>query len=87
MAVTAVVVVVMFQRRGAGVVDWLFWLAACMAVPHAFIGIGELEGRHFAYNGWEGANYLFVGAVLVVAAVLAERAASAEPIESVPTPV
>ncbi|MDQ6840469.1 MAG: hypothetical protein M3137_19565 [Actinomycetota bacterium] len=76
---TAVVVVVMLWRRGTGMVSWLVWLAACVAVPHAFIGIGELEGRHFAYYGWEGANYLFVGAVMVVVAVLADRAASATP--------
>lgn len=73
---TVAVVAMMLWRRRTGIVNWLGWTAACLAVLHAFIGLGELEGTHFDYCIWEGANYLFIGAVLVVAAVLAERAGS-----------
>lgn len=53
----------------------LGWLAACLGIPHAFIAVGELAGRRWALDGWEGANYLFAAAPLVLAAAGAAAAA------------
>lgn len=84
---TAVVigVIVRYVRRDDG--SWLCWLAAAWAVAHGFIGFGELAGFHWAYRYWEGANYVFVGAVPLVAGVMLWRArsvpVSAQPLEPV----
>ncbi len=69
---------------------WLCWLAGSWAIAHSFIGIGELAGSHWSFKYWEGANYVFVGAVPVVAAVMAWRAWSAPPASAatrVPAPL
>lgn len=50
--VTVAVVAMMLWRRRTGIVNWLGWTAACLAVPHAFIGLGELEGSHFHFGTW-----------------------------------
>ena len=76
--VTAVVVVigliVRYVRRDNG--SWLYWLASAWAVAHGFIGFGELAGVHWVFRYWEGANYVFVGAVPLVAGVMLWRARS-----------
>ncbi|MDQ6840246.1 MAG: hypothetical protein M3137_18410 [Actinomycetota bacterium] len=73
--VTAVIVVVALRRLSPDVRTWFTCLAWCVALPHAFIGLGELEALQFTFRSWEGANYLFVGAAAVLAAVLAARSA------------
>jgi hypothetical protein len=76
--VTAMAVIgmlVRYARRDDG--SWLLWLAGAWAVAHAFIGLGELAGTQWAFRYWEGANYVFVGAVALVAGVMAWRARSA----------
>lgn len=75
--VTAVVVIgliVRYVRRDNG--SWLYWLAGAWAVAHGFIGFGELAGVHWVFRYWEGANYVFVGAVPLVAGVMLWRARS-----------
>jgi hypothetical protein len=66
---------VRYARRDDG--SWLCWLAGAWAVAHGFIGLGELAGTHWVFRYWEGANYVFVGAVPLVAGVMAWRAWSA----------
>lgn len=73
-------VIVRYVRRDDG--TWLYWLAGAWAVAHGFIGFGELVGLHWVFRYWEGANYVFVGAVPLVAGVMVWRARSAP----VPTP-
>lgn len=76
--VTTVVVIgliIRYVRRDDG--SWLCWLAGAWAVAHAFIGFGELAGVHWVFRYWEGANYVFVGAVPLVAGVMLWRARSA----------
>jgi hypothetical protein len=58
-----------FRRRD--ITSWMVWFAACFAVPHFFIGLGELEGGRWVFATWEGANYILVGAVPVIAAIMA----------------
>lgn len=70
-AATAAAVAAAWRRIGPGARTWLVWLAWCLSVPQAFIGLGELEGLHFHLASWEGSNYLFTGVPAVVAAVLA----------------
>jgi hypothetical protein len=70
----AIGLIVRYLRRDDD--TWLYWLAGAWAVAHGFIGFGELAGVHWVFRYWEGANYVFVGAVPLVAAVMLWRARS-----------
>ncbi len=55
---------------------WISWLVAAWALAHGFIGFGELRGLHGVFRYWEGANYVFVGAVPLAAGVMLSWARS-----------
>ncbi len=86
--VAVVVGMVLRYRRDVrtGDTGWLCWLAGAWAVAHGFIGFGELARFRWAFRYWEGANYLFVAALPLVAGVMLWRARTAAALPGVDRP-
>ncbi len=47
--------------------SWVFSLWLCLITPLAFVSIGDLAGRSYAFAQWEGANYLIVATPVYLA--------------------
>lgn len=50
--------------------SWVRWLSLCMAAPLFFISLAELISVGWNFARWEGANYLFLAAPMLVFATL-----------------
>lgn len=47
--------------------SWVFFFWLCLIAPLAFVSIGDLAGRSYAFAQWEGANYLMVATPVYLA--------------------
>ena len=69
--VLVVLLVVAIRRVGPGVVSWFVWFAVLFSTAQLLIGLGELVGGGYHLATWEGANYVFAGAIPVIVATFA----------------
>lgn len=65
---SAIAAIAALRRLSSSLASWLVVFAVCFATPHLFVGLSELSGGGYSFVGWEGANYLLVGALPVLAA-------------------
>jgi len=52
-------------------VSWFVGFAAIFSTAHLLIGLGELASSNYVLKTWEGANYVFAGAIPALVAVFA----------------
>lgn len=68
-----ILLVAAIRRVGPGVTSWFVWFAVLFSTAQLLIGVGELIGGGYHLATWEGANYVFAGAIPVVVATFAVR--------------
>ncbi len=68
-----ILLITAIRRVGPDIWSWFFWFAVLFSTAQLLIGLGELIGGGYRLVTWEGANYVFAGAVPVLVATFAVR--------------